>query len=70
MPTDGGTGGRSRRDTANQRAARQRVADTLQCPSCGRRNALSARYREDMGDHVLVIRYCRYCQASQTRRID
>lgn len=49
--------GQNRTDTANQRAAKQRVADRRQCPRCLRRAALSSPVDDGMGK----FRQCHYC---------
>lgn len=56
--------GQQRTDTINQLAAKQRVADSRKCPSCGRRSALSSRYelRDDLGiRRIGSARQCNYC---------
>ena len=49
--------GQNRTDTANQRAAKARVADRRKCPRCLRRAALSTPIRDDVG----TFRECLYC---------
>jgi DNA-directed RNA polymerase subunit M/transcription elongation factor TFIIS len=64
-----GTRGAYRKNSPAQMAARQRVAETRRCPSCGRRNALSAAMRDDWGDRIMVFRQCRYCGAVQQHQV-
>jgi hypothetical protein len=64
------TGGRSRRDTANQSTARQRVADKRRCFHCGRRNALSAPRSHPSGRGQFRVCLHADCQAETGTRSD
>ena len=56
--------GQVRQDSHEQRAAKQRVADSRRCPACDRRSALSSPkpFVDDFdGEVVGRVRECLYC---------
>lgn len=55
-----------RGDTANQREAKLRVAESRRCFHCGRKSAMSSRYelRDDLDiRRIGSARQCNYCGA-------